>query len=904
VIGDYVALLEEFGLRPKIRGPWALVGEVDQVQGWKLHISSIPTEAPAVLQAIVPLLARSESCFKVVQDQDCLFRLNEGLLGSTQIGKFLTIYPECNADSLSLANQLVPLTSGFHGPRIVTDLRLGQVLYTRYGNYNPLVFRDRFGNISFGIYAADGSIRADEYAVPFRAPVDVDNPFREWQLAEDGVGNSNRGRASLFGPGYLILDLVKNRPTGGTFRAIDLRSQEQAGVKIIKQGRQYCLSDEFGRDIKSRLRHQQSVHRDLLGLVPVPTVDAYFEVDDNGYLALQEIEGRSLDNIATTWCGRGGWEGLEQTEQRALLGYLLAAIEAVASMHNAGYVHRDLSTSNIWVARDNSVWLLDLELAFHMESRDPPFRMGTPGFTSPGQEQGEHPSSADDVYALACVMIRTLTGLDPRYMIFSESGQRRCRLDALCPSLPRPIIDAINAALAPPPARGQSLDSLRGSIDAILRDASERAPLDPQRMRPALRMKPTASWPRSISDAELRLMLRRGTEGLIHETIVDDESGLWLSAVMDRDGLPGHEGPFALRRSANRGVAGVVYTLSRLTRAGYGTEASAAKIRRAIGWLLDEHLTPDLGLPGLHFGDAGVALSIAEAIAAGVIGRSQRVDEYLQSKLAADQLDWPDITHGAAGQGLAALACGDLLKDGALTGSARRCANYLLECQEPDGSWRLPPGVDGISGQTLTGFAHGVAGIAYFLCEYWSRSREQVYKSACRRAACWLMNSSLSKGPAVEWAYSDTSSDRWIWWCHGSPGIALCFLRLYECFGDERYADIASRALMVHNDVVLHTNLSQCHGLSGLGEIYLESGRVLGDARWMTRAKAIATTLYFLSRAQNPRASTWLVEDPNMPTADLMVGCSGVLHFLLRMTEATEALGFPLLATRMRGSSS
>jgi hypothetical protein len=38
----------------------------------------------------------------------------------------------------------------------------------------------------------------------------------------------------------------------------------------------------------------------------------------------------------------------------------------------------------------------------------------------------------------------------------------------------------------------------------------------------------------------------------------------------------------------------------------------------------------------------------------------------------------------------------------------------------------LPAGVDGISGDTLTGFAHGVSGIVYFLAEY-ARSFSNTY---------------------------------------------------------------------------------------------------------------------------------------------------------------------------------
>ncbi|HEY8418004.1 MAG TPA: lanthionine synthetase LanC family protein [Limnochordales bacterium] len=145
-----------------------------------------------------------------------------------------------------------------------------------------------------------------------------------------------------------------------------------------------------------------------------------------------------------------------------------------------------------------------------------------------------------------------------------------------------------------------------------------------------------------------------------------------------------------------------------------------------------------------------------------------------------------------------------------------------------------------------------------------------------------------------------TVADRWRWWCNGSPGIALTFLRLYELTGESRWADLARKALRLHDKGVRAPNLSQCHGLSGLGEIYLEAHRVLGEPEWRERAAHIAATLYHLRRTTETGAVSWLVEDPHVPTADLMVGCGGVLHFLMRFAGAERAGGFPLLLDPVR----
>ncbi len=82
---------------------------------------------------------------------------------------------------------------------------------------------------------------------------------------------------------------------------------------------------------------------------------------------------------------------------------------------------------------------------------------------------------------------------------------------------------------------------------------------------------------------------------------------------------------------------------------------------------------------------------------------------------------------------------------------------------------------------------------------------------------------SADNGRVLEWNYSDVHSEKWKWWCHGGPGIALAFLNLYEQTGKDSYADVVTKALEIHPFDIQYPNLSQCHGISGLGEIYLEA---------------------------------------------------------------------------------
>jgi lantibiotic modifying enzyme len=202
-----------------------------------------------------------------------------------------------------------------------------------------------------------------------------------------------------------------------------------------------------------------------------------------------------------------------------------------------------------------------------------------------------------------------------------------------------------------------------------------------------------------------------------------------------------------------------------------------------------------------------------------------------------------------------------------------------------------------MSNDVLTGFAHGTSGIAYFLAVVADRFGNHAAGRAAERAADWL----IAQGePDVElgghrWPYSRDQRECWQWWCHGAPGIALSFLKLYETTGDLRYADQA-RAALAYSPITVHSNLGQCHGLSGRGEIYLEAARVLGDPEYRQRAEAICETLMGLMHLNDGQCPTWLVEFEWRPVADLMTGCGGVVHFLANLHGPSGTTGFPLLA--------
>ncbi|EQD66053.1 serine-threonine protein kinase, partial [mine drainage metagenome] len=94
--------------------------------------------------------------------------------------------------------------------------------------------------------------------------------------------------------------------------------------------------------------------------------------------------------------------------------------------------------------------------------------------------------------------------------------------------------------------------------------------------------------------------------------------------------------------------------------------------------------------------------------------------------------------------------------------------------------------------------------------------------------------------------------------------------------------------------IVAHSDTSLCHGIAGLGEIYLEAYRTFNEDRWLKKAMGIAEVLLALGNAKGTRSIEWIIGDLNYPIADLMVGSGSIVHFFLNL-RTKGRVGFPLL---------
>lgn len=162
-------------------------------------------------------------------------------------------------------------------------------------------------------------------------------------------------------------------------------------------------------------------------------------------------------------------DGVDLTEfelnatRDAIIEVIARAADALARVHDSGFVHRDIKPSNIVVrATDGAPVIIDLGLACAIGADAPAASTaGTPGFMSPEQARGEHCTAASDQWSLAATAFLMLTGEPPHpvrgagtadqlAMARSHAARSAC---AVLPSLAAPIGAVLDRALAQEPAR-------------------------------------------------------------------------------------------------------------------------------------------------------------------------------------------------------------------------------------------------------------------------------------------------------------------------------------------------------------------------------------------------------------------------------------------------------------------
>ena len=214
------------------------------------------------------------------------------------------------------------------------------------------------------------------------------------------------------------------------------------------------------------------------------------------------------------------------------------------------------------------------------------------------------------------------------------------------------------------------------------------------------------------------------------------------------------------------------------------------------------------------------------------------------------------------------------LRDAAIT-LGQRTIDVALKA--PQGwSWPVETGAIEAT-RSLTGLAHGAAGIGWSLLEVGNATGDEAFVDAAHQA--FRYENQWFRPGEDNWPdfREEDGDDAPVCeaWCHGAPGIGLARLRAVELQLPEYRGDAAAALRTTRSALASgghgREDFSLCHGRSGLMEILKYGGRVLGEGGDEAMIREVT-----LAAADRYGASDWPVGVRRGGNPSLMLGLAGI----------------------------
>ena len=434
-------------------------------QGWKLHVSAATASATDVLRAVLPALLGEGVTFKVAQSPTVLDSLNHGDGGLSQVGKFVTIYPNDDEQAVRLAKRLDEATRGLRGPAIPSDrsLRPGSLVHYRYGGFAQRYLQTAMGQVLPALESPDGRLVPDRRLPAYLAPEWADDPFDA-----AAITTAPQPASPLIGDRYLRLTTIFRAPRGAVHLAIDLAHQRRC---VLKQANRDATVTSDGSDARDRLRREAAVLSILAPDPRFPSMYELFEHEDSLYLAMEDVEGVTFESYLTRFVAPGR---LPTDQQVAAWGRELALL--FQAVHVRGLVYRDVKSPNLIVTPEGRFRLIDFEMAYGAPIEGRPFGYGTFGYMSPQQLAGVRPSITDDIYGVGALLYLAATGAEPSLGPDRQNLLVR-PIQLLNPACSRRLRSVIQRCLDPEPSRRYaSMHELERALHSVERAPSASVP--------------------------------------------------------------------------------------------------------------------------------------------------------------------------------------------------------------------------------------------------------------------------------------------------------------------------------------------------------------------------------------------------------------------------------------------
>jgi tetratricopeptide (TPR) repeat protein len=241
-----------------------------------------------------------------------------------------------------------------------------------------------------------------------------------------------------------IREIVGRGRFGTVYRAWDAALARDVALKILHSHGQFADQEHTavvteGR-LMARVRHPN-----------VATIFGAQTLEGVTGLWMEFVDGRTLEAELRDTGPAGAGE---------LIRTGLALGDAIAAVHDAGLVHRDIKAQNVLRADDGRLVLGDFGTGRELDPDESSTGLaGTPAYLAPEIFAGHPASPRSDLYSLGALLFHLATGTYPvssesvRGIRDAHAAGRRQTLRSARPDLPDALAQVIDRAMEPDPAR-------------------------------------------------------------------------------------------------------------------------------------------------------------------------------------------------------------------------------------------------------------------------------------------------------------------------------------------------------------------------------------------------------------------------------------------------------------------
>ena len=831
-------------------------------QGWKIHLSSTPAGAKALLESVVSPLIDTGTSFKFGLDRFVLYMMNSKSWPRAGSGKFITAYPKDVATCRELLDVLHSRTSDMRGPFILSDrpYRESRVLFYRYGLFRRDTGAGIDGQDDLSLTAPNGS-KVPDGRLPYFAPPEwVRDPFDAARAdkteEKSDVSSEQPDEVTLKNGSYRVTEALALRASGGVYLA---EETETGRAVVIKEARpDICLAPD-GTDAVTVLRKEYRLLQRVASEKLAPEPLELFQDWDHWFLAEELIEGRTLSAFTA---GESPILRHSPTPEDFRSFYstfqvvFSQLLDHVETMRRFGIALVDLSLTNVMIQPETRcVKLIDFDAACQL-GVDPPLRIVTPGFAPLSRTRPSwQPSHEEDLFGLGAVMLAFLVRVNPMLGINPRAPERF--LDAMVSEdhLPQIVKTMVLSLLSEDDKKRPTVSTVRNMLCEML----SSGPTPPK--TGAQRENDSRAAGRMTAESALRYI----------ESTADYERA---DRLFPADPRVFQTNPLSIAY----GACGVAYAFHRV-RGQVPTPV--------LEWMLKQPIEPRRYPPGLHVGLAGVAWTMDE------IGLRD-LGETLLRKTHDDERvnESPDLYLGQAGWGLANLrffrsTANEEYLDTAILAAKRLMANSQDDAASAGLYW---PTV----GPQQLGLGHGSSGIALFFLYLYLTTRDESFLDIGRKALDYDLFSAVpTKDDGLSWPrFRGEDYVVYPYWRFGSAGIGSVVARYYAVLEEARLLSILDK-ILIDTERKYSAFCSLTTGLAGLGHFLLDMHFFFRRLRCLRAAERIVAGIDLFS-IEKPRGVAFPGEGGMRISCDYATGSAGVAVFLDRVSRPEEGAPFRL----------